>query len=107
MSNVELHLNQHRRGGFTVAGDSGQWGKMEIAIEGKHVIVYHTEVTKAAEGKGFAKQLLDAMVSYARQHNLKVIPLCSYTNTQFIKHPELYEDVWEKNIPRDLIPDDN
>ena len=98
MADVELFLNDRRQGGFTVQGDAGQWGKMEIAIEGNHLIIYHTEVTKAAEGKGFAKQLLDAMVAYARQHKLKVIALCPYTHAQFTKHPELYNDIWEKNI---------
>ena len=79
-------------------GDVGQSGEMQVAIDSTHIIIYHTEVTEAAEGKGFAKQLLNAMVAYARQHKLKVIALCAYTNAQFTKHPELYEDIWEKNI---------
>ena len=79
-------------------GEPDQWGKMEVAIDSKHIVVYHTEVTKTAEGKGFAKQLLDAMVAHARQHNLKVIALCPYTHAQFTRHPELYEDIWEKNV---------
>lgn len=98
MADVQLHLNKQQRGAFTVQGDAGQYGEMEVAIDSMHLIVYHTEVTQAAEGKGFAKQLLDAMAAYARQYKLKVIALCPYTNGQFKRHPELYDDIWEKNI---------
>jgi predicted GNAT family acetyltransferase len=95
---VELQLNNHNQGAFKVHGDVGQFGEMQVAINPKNIIVFHTEVSEAAEGKGFAKQLLNAMVEYARQHKLKVIALCPYTNAQFTKHPELYNDIWEKDV---------
>jgi uncharacterized protein len=36
------------------------------------------------------------MVDYAREHKLKVIPLCPYVNAQFRRHPDQYQDVWNK-----------
>jgi uncharacterized protein len=56
--------------------------------------VYHTEVSALAEGKGFAKQLLDAMVAYAREHKLHVEPLCQYVRLQFERKPDEYRDLW-------------
>ncbi|MGV3561443.1 GNAT family N-acetyltransferase [Larkinella arboricola] len=59
--------------------------------------VYHTEVVPEAEGKGIAGELLTAMVEYARQHQLKVVPLCPYVHAQFKRHPERYQDVWAQS----------
>ena len=67
---------------------------MIISISGKELTVYHTEVVPEAEGKGLAKKLLDAMVSYAREHKMKVIPLCPYVHAQFKRHPDEYKDVY-------------
>jgi predicted GNAT family acetyltransferase len=44
-----------------------------------------------------AQQLLNHMVEYAREHKLKVIPLCPYVLAQFKRHPEKYVDLWNKD----------
>jgi len=69
---------------------------MEIGIGDGRLTAYHTEVSPKAEGKGLAKKLLSHMVAYAREHHLKVIPLCPFVNAQFKRHPEEYADIWEK-----------
>jgi len=56
----------------------------------------HTEVDPAHEGKGIAHQLLDAMVAYARENKLQVVPLCPFVLAQFRRHPELYADLWHE-----------
>jgi len=94
MSNVKLELNDRKRGVFVVNGGDGQSGEMEVAVMKGQLVVYHTEVTPEAEGKGFAKQMLDAMVDYARQHKLQVVPLCQYVAAQFKRKPDDYSDVW-------------
>jgi predicted GNAT family acetyltransferase len=94
MSNVKLEMNDSKRGKFIVTGGDGQSGEMDVAVLNGKLVVYHTEVTPAAEGKGFAKQMLAAMVDYAREHKLKVRPLCSYVHAQFKRHPADYSDVW-------------
>lgn len=71
-------------------------GKMDISVQKDRLRVYHTEVDAEQEGKGFAKLLLNALVSYARENNLRIIPLCPYVFAQFKRHPEEYADVWLK-----------
>jgi len=94
---VNLELNEKGRGKFFIAENGEQLGEMEVAITGKNLIAYHTEVQPKAEGKGYAKQLLGAMVDHARAHHLKVIALCPYVNAQFRRHEAEYDDIWDKN----------
>jgi predicted GNAT family acetyltransferase len=96
MDDIQLILNEHQRGGFYIQDAGTPLGKMEIGISDKKLTVYHTEVDPSAEGKGLAKQLLAAMVAYARQNQLQVIPLCPFVNAQFRRHPDEYADIWYK-----------
>src|SRR5688572_13278258 len=77
--------------------DEVKAGKMDIAITNGRLTVFHTEVYPEFEGRGFAKLLLEKLVSYAKEKDLKIVPLCPYVNVQFRRHPAQYEDVWEKN----------
>jgi predicted GNAT family acetyltransferase len=96
MDDIKLSLNEKNHGAFYIMDGSERLGEMVISISGKNLTVYHTEVSPAAEGKGLAKKLLEAMVDYARKHDLKVIPLCPYVHAQFKRHPDEYADVWNK-----------
>ena len=97
MATIEFKVNDKGNGGFYLEEDGKKLGEMVIHVGSDHLTVYHTEVAAEAEGKGFAKQLLDAMVAYAREHGLKVIPLCAYVHAQFQRHPDLYADLWKKD----------
>ena len=96
MDDVKLKLDEKDNGHFYILDGEEQVAEMEISISGNDLTVYHTEVLPKAEGKGLAKKLLATMVDYARQHALKVIPLCPYVHAQFKRHPEEYADVWNK-----------
>ncbi|WP_343691750.1 GNAT family N-acetyltransferase [Chitinophaga sp.] len=94
MEEVVIRLNQKNHGAFYLMLDNEQVGEMVIGIEGGVLTAYHTEIHYTQEGKGLAKHLLDGMVAYAREHQLKVKPLCAYVHAQFKRHPEEYADVW-------------
>ena len=49
----------------------------------------HTEVLPALQGKGVARQLLDAFVAWARQSGTRIIATCPYAAAQFRKDPSL------------------
>ncbi len=78
--------------------DNKKAGYMDISVTEGKLRVYHTEVDAAYEGKGFARILLSQLVSYAREKRLRIIPLCPYVLSQFKRHPEVYADVWIKNV---------
>jgi len=95
MADIQVRLNQKGHGAFYVYENGQQLGEMVIGIAGKTLTVYHTEVMPEAEGKGYGRQLLNAMVAYAREHQLQVMPLCPYVHAQFKHYPEDYADVWQ------------
>lgn len=82
------------KGEVQLFSDEKKVGKMDISVIGKKLTVYHTEVDSEYEGKGFAKILLEKLVSYAREKELMILPLCPYVHAQFKRHPEEYNDVW-------------
>lgn len=94
MDEVVLRLNPKNHGAFYIMHDGEQMGEMVISIADNVLTAYHTEVEPKAEGKGLAKKLLEGMVAYAREHQLKVLPLCAYVHAQFKRHPEEYADIW-------------
>ncbi len=97
MEEIKLKLNDHGRGAFVIEEGNERVAEMEIGIAGNNLTVYHTEVAEKLKGKGIASQLLSRMVEYAREHQLKVIPLCTYVQAQFKRHPTQYQDVWNQN----------
>ncbi len=99
MEEVQLQLDDDRQGAFILTDDGQQVGEMVIGLSGEELKVFHTEVLPEWEGQGLGKKLLEAMVNYAREHQLQVIPLCTYVQVQFKRHPDLYEDIWNQSKP--------
>lgn len=97
MNDIELKLNANGRGAFVIEENGERLAEMEVAIQKENLIVYHTEVHERLKNLGIGAKLLRQMVAYARDHHLKVVPLCPFVNVQFRRHPEQYEDVWNKN----------
>jgi len=84
------------KGEVQLFSDENKAGKMDISVENGKLRVFHTEVNPEYEGRGFAKLLLNQLVSYASENNLRIIPLCPYVHAQFKRHPEEYAHVWLK-----------
>jgi len=96
MIEVQLELGEKGRGAFYLEENKEKLGEMVIGISGTALTVYHTEVDPKLEGQGLARKMFDAMVSYAREKGLMVVPLCAYVHAQFKRHPEEFADVWKK-----------
>lgn len=96
MEEVALKLDNKGKGAFNITDNGERLGEMVISIADKNLTVYHTEVSPKAEGRGLAKKMLTSMTDYARDHHLKVIPLCPYVHAQFKRHPDTYGDIWNK-----------
>lgn len=56
------------------------------------MIIEHTEVDDGLQGKKIGYQLVHAGVEYAREKQMKIIPLCSFARAIFNKTPD-FNDV--------------
>lgn len=77
---------------FVLLNDDGRAiGKITYSV-GAHSEIYvpHTEVNPAYEGRGYARQLVDALVAFAKEQNAKIVPLCPYVARLFRKFPDEY-----------------
>lgn len=88
---------QHReigsKGLFYIEIDTEKLAEMSYSKAGdKLIIIDHTEVSEKLKGKSAGKQLVNAAVDYARQHQIKILPLCPFAKSVFDKTPE-YQDV--------------
>jgi hypothetical protein len=80
------HNEQQRR--FELVID-GHVAKAEYRRDGDDTLVFHhTLVPDALRGQGLAGKVVKAGLDYARKHNLKVVPMCSYVATYIERHPE-------------------
>lgn len=59
---------------------------------GDLMAVEHTFVSPELRGQGAAKKLLDRAADYAREHDYKMEPICSYVVSAFERYDE-YNDV--------------
>ncbi len=67
---------------------------MTFVHNGKtQIIIDHTEVSEALRGQSIGDKLLEAIVGYAREKELKIIPLCPFAKARLEKNHEKYEDV--------------
>lgn len=96
MNNVQFNINEKGHGHFLIPEGEEQIAEMEIRISENNLTVHHTSVLPKAEGKGYAKKLLSAMVDHARKHHLKVTPLCPFVHAQFKRHPGEFADIWNR-----------
>lgn len=81
------------KGYFHVSIDGKQEGKMTFVFAGNDkIIIDHTEVNPGNNGKGYGKKMVAKAVEYAREKNIKIIPLCPFAKKVFDKTPE-FRDV--------------
>jgi predicted GNAT family acetyltransferase len=97
MSEVQLKIDETKRGEFVIEENNEPVGQMRVHLEEKTLVVDGTHVNKEMRGKNLGKKLIDAMVHHARLNKFKVEPHCPYVRGQFEKHPEQYGDIWEKS----------
>jgi predicted GNAT family acetyltransferase len=75
---------------FEVSLD-GETAFAEYSLVDHGIILPHTVVPEAFEGRGVGSALAKAALGYARAQDLKVIPLCTFMAGYITKHPEWHD----------------
>ncbi|AJA70740.1 GNAT family N-acetyltransferase [Myroides odoratimimus] len=86
------HEAQETKGAFVAYIDGQRAGDMTYSVAGTDkIIIDHTGVEEAFNGKGVGKAiLLEGVIPYVREKNLKVLPLCPFASAMFKKmHAEI------------------
>ena len=61
----------------------------------KLIIIDHTTVGDELSGQGAGKKLLKKLVDWARNENLKIMPLCTFAKAQMEKHEEYHDMIYK------------
>lgn len=90
---MEIQLIEEETKGFAIAKENEKIaGKMTYSIpSADFIIIDHTEVESIFKGKGVGKQLLYKIVETAREKNIKILPLCPFTDAMFRKLTEIQD----------------
>ena len=79
-----------RKGAFFMAEGDRRLDAMEFTMAGEDkMIIDHTEVDESLRGTGAGRKLLDRLIAYVREKDIKVIPLCPYAKSVFDRVPEI------------------
>lgn len=77
-------------GAFFLARDGRRIAEMTYRQLGPgRILIDHTEVDVVLRGRGVARQLLDAAVSWARRQGIKISASCSYAAVQLARDASL------------------
>ncbi len=87
------HNETDSAGKFFIGSAAKPDAEMTYSRSGAHlIIISHTGVEPAFKGQGLGQKLLGALVSWARENQIKVIPLCPFAKAQIAKTPE-FQDI--------------
>tara|TARA_R110002020_G_C15841391_1_gene735187 strand:- start:296 stop:577 length:282 start_codon:yes stop_codon:yes gene_type:complete len=82
-----------RRGEFYIEDQGEKIAQMTYVWAGPHkIIIDHTEVSPVLKGKSIGSQLVKRAVDFAREKQIKILPLCPFAKKVFDKTSE-YQDV--------------
>jgi predicted GNAT family acetyltransferase len=88
-----LQNDNSKRGKFFINDTEGREiaGMYYSYSDEGYLVIEHTEVAEEFEGRGLGRQLLNALVKYARENSIKVIPVCPYAKAVFEKVAEIQD----------------
>lgn len=87
--NIE-HVNSATKGAFFIPQDGKHLAEMEYTWAGTDkFIIEHTMVSEELKGQGVGRQLLDRAVAFAREKQIKIMPLCPFAKSVFDKEPSI------------------
>jgi hypothetical protein len=90
---ISQHTETGSKGSFFIEKEGKKVAEMTYSKAGdKLIIIDHTSVDDSLRGQGAGNILVESAVQWARQHAIKIMPLCPFANSVFQKHEE-FRDV--------------
>ncbi len=77
---------------FIVKANGVQIGEVDYKYHGdKVIIITHTGVEKEWSGNNLGFELVTRVVNFAKENDLKIIPMCPFARREFTRTPEFQE----------------
>ncbi|NRB59024.1 MAG: N-acetyltransferase [Winogradskyella sp.] len=87
------HTEDNKNGEFYYEVDGRNLASMTYTYAGDDkIIIDHTSVDESLKGQGVGYKLVETAVNFAREKNIKIMPLCPFANAVFNKRSK-YSDV--------------
>ena len=84
------HDQSETKGIFEAIEEGVKIGEMTYSVAGTDkIIIDRTEVSPESKGQGVGKIMLGKAVEYARDHQLKILPLCPFAKRMFEKDVDI------------------
>ena len=81
-----------KHGTFEIFDADVKAGEMAYTWAGDSMLIIdHTDVEDQFRGQGIGRQLLVALVAFAREREIKVIPLCPFSKSVFDKDQSIHD----------------
>lgn len=79
-----------KKGSFFIENGGKKIAEITFVMAGSNkMIIDHTEVGDKLRGQGVGRKLLNELITYVRDEQIKVLPLCPYAKSQFDKDPSI------------------
>ena len=91
MAKISVRRETQATRGRYVARIEGFPGEAELTYSRANpsvVIASHTGTPVAMRGQGIASALVERLIADARAEGFRIVPLCSFVEAQFERHPE-------------------
>ena len=100
MSATDIRNNTHHHR-FELDTD----GKLSFVayqhVDDETLALVHTQVDPSLEGHGVGSKLVEGVLQYIEQNNLKIIALCPFVVTYLKRHPD-----WNRVVSKVYNPND-
>ena len=85
--------DDNKKGEFFLESEGKKLASMTDSYAGPDkIIIDHTEVDDTLKGQGVGYKLVEPSVKFARNKNIKIMPLCPFANAVFNKKSD-YNDI--------------
>ena len=82
------HEQTGHRGAFFVEEEGKRLAQLTYTVAGTKIILDHTEIDDSLRGTGTGRKLVAAAVDWAREEDVRLMPLCPFARSVFDKTPD-------------------
>lgn len=84
-------MRDNRGMGRFEAEVDGELAVVEYRLGDEVIILTHTEVPEALEGKGVGSRLVGSVMAHIRERGMKIAPICPFVTSWLRRHPEHHD----------------